>query len=328
MVPSKHKTPAMLAAVVTFLALVAGTTTIPTAQATDDAAGRPAGGDEVQEDHLARLARRLRDADLRQRQDQGQEGQEAGRGPPAEAALRLAEGRQGQDQRQGPVPPQGEDELVPQEDQDARRRAAHPQGRRQHQQGPRLHRQPGVRAPGRQRRVDPDRAGLQDPVQPLRPGALAAEHAVRPRRRQARGEGRAQAARRRDRHPLRLRRQDQGDPRAPAASGRATPTWWSPGPAPGQTKWNLLRQHHRSRRPAQDQVGPDRQGQAGRADHPLRPRHGQHVRGAGRLRRSQRARLDHRPRARSRRRPRPLARPDPADVPVGREHRQRHLPGR
>ena len=41
MVPSKHKTPAMLAAVVTFLALVAGTTTIPTAQASDDAlAGR------------------------------------------------------------------------------------------------------------------------------------------------------------------------------------------------------------------------------------------------------------------------------------------------
>ena len=41
MVSSKHKTPAMLAAVVTFLALVAGTTAIPTAQASDDAlAGR------------------------------------------------------------------------------------------------------------------------------------------------------------------------------------------------------------------------------------------------------------------------------------------------
>ena len=218
MVPSMRKTPALVAAVVTFLALVAGMASVPTAQADDQA--------DQYADALA--ARRVPTKFKKivwpatpavygtptyvNGKIKGKKVQEAGRRPPAEAALGLAEGGQGQDQRQGPVPPQGQDDLVPQEDQAAGRRAGHPQGRGQHEQGSWLHGQPGLRPAGRQRRVDPHRAGLQDPVQPVRPGALAAEHPVRPRGRQARGEDRAPAARRRHRHPLRLHRQDQGHP--------------------------------------------------------------------------------------------------------------------
>ena len=126
MVPRAARLPLRLAAVITFLALVGRDGNDPHRAGRRRRLGRTPGGHEVQEDQLARVARRLRHPDLRQRQDQEQEAQEARRPPPAEAAFGLAEGRQGQDQRQGPVPPEGEDELVPQEDQDARGRASPP----------------------------------------------------------------------------------------------------------------------------------------------------------------------------------------------------------
>ena len=71
MVPSMRKTPALVAAVVTFLALVAGMAASATGQADDPPArptstptplARPAGADQVQEDRLARHAGRLRHA--------------------------------------------------------------------------------------------------------------------------------------------------------------------------------------------------------------------------------------------------------------------------
>ncbi len=327
MVPSKHKTPAMLAAVVTFLALVAGTTTIPTAQATDDAlAARrvatkfkkinwpasPAvyGTPTFVNGKIKGKKVKKRVVVLQQKLPSGwqkvDKDKTNGKGRfhlkaktnwyhkkikmrVVVQATRKAAGNTSKG-RGFTVNPA----YVPQGDSGAWSRIA-----------------PGYKI-------------QYNPCAPVR-WRLNTQYApdgVKPE---------VKAALKQLGAATGIRFVYTGKTKAIPGSSRKWPgntnmvVAWA---APSQTKWNLLRQHHRSRRSAQDEVGPDRQGQARRADHPLRPRHGQHVRGTGRLRGSQRARLDHRPRARSRGRHRPLARPDPADVPVGREHRQRHLPGR
>ena len=238
---------------------------------------RPPGRHEVQEDHLARHPGRLRHADLRERQDQEQEGQEARRRPAAEAALGLAEGRQGQDQRQGPVPPQGQDHLVPQEDQDAGRRAGHPQGRGQHQQGA---------AASRSTRPTPRRArsgrgpGSRRATRCSSTPALRCAGGSTPSTPPTGSSPRYKTALRQLGAATGIRFKYAGKTKAipgSSARGPATPTWSSPGPRPSQTKWNLLRQHDRSRRPDPDRDGPHRQGQARPTDHPLRPGARQHA---------------------------------------------------
>jgi hypothetical protein len=333
MVPSMRKTPALVAAVVTFLALVAGMASVPTAQADDQA--------DQYADALA--ARRVPTKFKKivwpatpavygtptyvNGKIKGKKVKKRRRRPPAEAALGLAEGGQGQDQRQGPVPPQGQDDVVPQEDQAAGRRAGHPQGRRATRARVVAFTVNPAYAPqgnsGAWSRIAPGYKIQYNPCAPVR-WRLNTQYApdgVKPEVKTAlRQLGAATGIRfvytgKTKANPglqPQVARQHQHGGRL----GRPQPDQVEP-----------LRQHHRSRRPAQDGVRPHGQGQAGLEDHPLRPGHGQHVRGARRLRRTQRARVDHRPRARSRRRHRSLVRLRPADVPLGREHRQRRLPG-
>ena len=328
MVPKTHKTPVALAAVVTFLALVAGMATIPTAQAEETplAARRVAtkfkkihwpaspavyGTPTYVNGKIKSKKRKKRVVVLQQKLPSGWQ--------KVDKDKTNGKGRFHLKAKTNWYHKKIKLRVVVQ---------AHPQGRGQRQQGPRLHRQPDLRAGRQLQRLVADRAGLQDPVQPVRSRALAAEHPVRARRCQARGEARAQAAQRGHRHPVRLRRQDQGDPGLEAHVARATPTWSSPGPPPARpsgpsTATRSVAAASSGRSYARTAKG-KRALQITRSGLVL----DNTFAAPGRVRRAQRPRLDHRPRARPRRRPRPRARAGPADVPLGRERLQRHLPGR
>ena len=228
----QRKIPVTLASLVALLALVAGSATVPTAAADAEAMQGRRVATKFKKINWPATPGHARCARLRQRQDQEQEAQQAGGAAAAEAAVGLAAGRQGQDQQARPLPPQAQDELVPQEAQDARRDQEDPQGRRQHQQEARVHGQPGLPADGLAPRLEPDRPWLQDPVQPVQHDPLEGQLRLRTGRRLGRHPCRHGPAGCRDRHPLQVRRLDQRDPRLEAQVAHATPTWSSPGPPP------------------------------------------------------------------------------------------------